>query len=50
MKFTVKQNGNFWEVGFMNQKKEWVCIQAVNNKDEADELCKKMIGGNKFEW
>lgn len=50
MKFSVKQNGIFWEVGFLNPKNEWVCIQACNNQADADALCKKMIGGNKYEW
>ena len=47
MKFEVRQNDKFWEVGFYNRARgAWVCLSAYNTQAEADAECKRLIGGN----
>lgn len=45
MRFEVRTNEKFWEVGFYKHG-TWVCLSAYNTQSEADVECKRLRGGN----
>ena len=47
VKFEAQKHGAFWEVGFFNPAKKWVCLSSYPTQSEADEEVKRLIGGNK---